>query len=51
MYIVRWCDRTGCLQERQLNSLEDAWLEAKSLAEDYEPVTITKPDGSCYQVG
>ena len=39
-FIVEWTDHEGNLQQRTLNTLEDAQLEATSLEEEFDYVAI-----------
>lgn len=40
MYIVEWCDHEGNQHQREFDNLDDAQLEAASLAEKYDYVAI-----------
>lgn len=40
MYIVQWCDHEGNLQERQIERLEDASLEALKLRRLFDGVEV-----------
>lgn len=44
MYIVKWCDQEGNLQERQFRTLRAANAEAEELRKKFDYVEVVSAD-------